>query len=233
MKGINNSMLVQKLIGSRIRAARELSKLSRNELAARLLDNELYPEVAPRKGSNEITTPIEKLSNRIKQWERGENPVGLEYIPSICDVLHCDVGYLFGNYDEHYHTFADISAVTGLTEENINRLIFIRDRTDLNCGNVGNICIETAFESLMDYIKLSIVRQKLLSNLNQSIKQETVTGEIPQPYKKVLFHLETDERATDLGYTLLQHKDAIKFYARSIANQLERYLEEVYTDGID
>ena len=63
MKGINNSLLVQKLIGSRIRAARELSKLSRNELAARLLDNELYPEVAPRKGSNEITTPIEKLSN--------------------------------------------------------------------------------------------------------------------------------------------------------------------------
>ena len=233
MKGINNSMLVQKLIGSRIRAARELSKLSRNELAARLLDNELYPEVAPRKGSNEITTPIEKLSNRIKQWERGENPVGLEYIPSICDVLHCDVGYLFGNYDEHYHTFADISAVTGLTEENINRLIFIRDRTDLNCGNVGNICIEAAYKSMLDYMHLDIARLKMKKVSANAPRDAHQQDDNSQLWKELYKQLQTEEAANDFGYTLLQHKDAVRFYARSISRTLERYLEEVYTNGID
>ena len=32
---------------------------------------------------------------------------------------------------------------------------------------------------------------------------------------------------------MLGHKDAIRFYTRSMATQLERLLEEVYIDGID
>jgi transcriptional regulator with XRE-family HTH domain len=228
MKGTDNSVKVQKIIGSRIRAARDFAKLSRTEFADLLLKNEEYPEVTPRKGGNEITTPTEKLVNRIKQWERGENPVGLEFIPAICDVLHCDVGYLFGNYDEHYHLVADISSATGLSEENVIRLIDWQVGKSNYClYKVANICIESAFKSLRDYIHIDEARMKM-----EQFRQKE-TADNPSDWKSVLQEIETGEQASEHGYTMLKHKDAIRFYARSIANRLERDLEEVYINGID
>lgn len=228
MKGTDNSIRVQKTIGSRIRAARDFAKLSRTEFAELLLKNEEYPEVTPRKGGNEITTPTEKLVNRIKQWERGENPVGLEFIPAICDVLHCDVGYLFGNYDEHYHLVADISSATGLSEENVIRLIdwHIGDNKYWLHG-VANICIDSAFKSLWDYIRIDEARMKMEHNKSKSTDKDSSS------WKSVLQEIETGDQASEYGYTMLKHRDAIRFYARSIANQLERDLEEVYINGID
>lgn len=233
MKGTNNSIKVQKIIGSRIRAAREYGNLSRNEFAELLLQSEEYPEIAPRKSSNEISTPAEKLVNRIKQWERGENPVGLEFIPAICDVLHCDVGYLFGDYEEHYRVAADISAYTGLSEINVNRLIIWQDRFNSHLKDVANICIESAFDSLEDYIHLEMARL----NMEKFISYKAECTDLPEnnfeAYQEVYRHLQTEEKANEYGYALLQHRDAIRFYARSIANALERHLEEVYTNGID
>lgn len=228
MKGTDNSVKVQKTIGSRIRAARDFAKLSRTEFAEQLLKNEEYPEVTPRKGGNEITTPTEKLVNRIKQWERGENPVGLEFIPAICDVLHCDVGYLFGNYDEHYHLVADISSVTGLSEENVLRLIHwhVGENTNFLRG-VANICIESAFKSFYDYIRIDQARMQMEQNKKNPTQSNSA------PWETLLHEIETGEQASEYGYTMLKHRDAIRFYARSIANQLERDLEEVYINGID
>ena len=233
MKGIDNSIRVQKMIGSRIRAAREHGKLSRNEFAELLLINEEYPEVTPRKGSNEITTPAEKLANRIKQWERGENPVGLEFIPAICDVLHCDVGYLFGNYEEYFHSVADISSMTGLSDENIYRLVFWYTSEDHRLHQIANICIDAANKCLCDYKGLHSARDKLLDRKNADDCPDCTDLSYSERYEKVLHQIQTEESADYMGCTLLKHQDAIKFYARNIANTLERYLEEVYTDGID
>ena len=58
-------------------------------------------------------------------------------------------------------------------------------------------------------------------------------GEGTEAWKETLREIETEKQANEYGYTMLQHKDAIRFYARSIASQLERYLEEVYINGID
>ena len=233
MKGTDNSVRVQKTIGSRIRAARDFAKLSRTEFAELLLKNEEYPEVTPRKGGNEITTPTEKLVNRIKQWERGENPVGLEFIPAICNVLHCDVGYLFGNYEERNHVVADIAHYTGLSELNINRLIAWQNQFDFHYQNVGNICIESAYKSMLDYMHLDIARlkmKKLSANAPIDTHQQDDNSQL---WKELYKQLQTEEEANDFGYTLLQHKDAVRFYARSISRTLEQYLEEVYTNGID
>ena len=233
MKGIDNSIRVQKTIGSRIRAARDFAKLSRTEFAELLLKNEEYPEVTPRKGGNEITTPTEKLVNRIKQWERGENPVGLEFIPAICDVLHCDVGYLFGDYEEHYRIAADISAYTGLSEINVNRLIIWQDRFNSHLKDVANICIESAFDSLEDYIHLDMARLNMEKYSTYKAESPDLPRKSFEAYQEVYRQLQTEEKANEYGYALLQHRDANRFYARSIANALERHLEEVYTNGID
>ena len=73
------------MIGSRVREARENKGLSRPEFA-RLLEQDIH---APVEG-NTYGLSI----NRLKQWEYGNNPVSLEWIPAICNVLECDVGYL-------------------------------------------------------------------------------------------------------------------------------------------
>lgn len=232
MKGTNNSVLVQKTIGSRISAARKSAKLSRIQFAEQLLQHEAFPEIAPRKGANEITTPTEKLANKIKQWERGENTIDIECIPAICAVLNCDVGYLFGEYEEHYHVAADISAFTGLSEININRLIIWQDRFSAHFQNIANVSIEAAFRSLDDYLHLDMARISFEKFINTGGNIEMESPEHLEKYKEVLHFWQTEDQANQQGYTMLKNKDAIRFYARSIANTLEQYLEEVYTNGI-
>lgn len=60
--------------------------------------------------------------NRYAAWESGRNAVTLEWIPALCAVLGCDVGYLFGEYPEKTRTAADVCAVTGLSEQAVTTL---------------------------------------------------------------------------------------------------------------
>lgn len=228
MKGTINSVRVQKTLGSRIRAARNHAKLSRNEFAELLLQNKDYPEITPRKVSNDITTPSEKLVNRIKQWERGENPVGLEFIPAICDVLRCDVGYLFGEYDEHNRAAADICLLTGLSEDNVNRLLVWQQNSDNRLKTLGNIYIEAANRALVDFLFLNISSENHRTFILED--KNTENNDWKENLRKEYLLTEDAKKA---GYTILGHKDAIRFYTRSMATQLERLLEEVYIDGID
>lgn len=117
MKGINNTLFVQKMIGSRVREARENKGLSRPEFA-RLLEQDIH---APVEG-NTYGLSI----NRLKQWEYGNNPVSLEWIPAICNVLECDVGYLFGDYAEKTRSISDIVDKTGLSPLAAENLLKIK-----------------------------------------------------------------------------------------------------------
>lgn len=110
--GINNTKTVKSIMGQRIQRAR--GKLSRakfsdklNACANRPIDSERLDEMNVE---------------RLKQWEYGNNPVALEWIPAICEVLECDVGYLFGEYKEKKREFSDACAITGLSEESIIQL---------------------------------------------------------------------------------------------------------------
>ena len=122
-KGIVNSKPVQEMVGKRIELARKSKKLSRSALAELLIKNELCPVVTTRKNTSDIKTPAEALTDRLKQWEYGNNPVDLEFIPAICKVLECDVGYLFAEYKEKSRISSDLCSVTGLSEKAVNKLI--------------------------------------------------------------------------------------------------------------
>lgn len=105
MKGIYDTRIVQNKMGEQLRAAR--GKTKRPALVQLLRESPKAP----------VESKAEMTAERLKQWEYGNNPISLEWIPAICDVLDCDVGYLFGEYEEKKREFSDICAVTGLSEK--------------------------------------------------------------------------------------------------------------------
>lgn len=109
---INNPKAVKSIMGQRIQQAR--GKLSRAKFSDKL--NACANRPIDSKKLDEMNV------ERLKQWEYGNNPVALEWIPAICEVLDCDVGYLFGEYEEMKRTFSDVCTVTGLSEESIIQL---------------------------------------------------------------------------------------------------------------
>lgn len=114
MRGINNSYYVQRTMGERITRARIAKKLTHQKLADLISENENAPLVDGVKGSVTV--------DRLKRWEYSQNPVDLEWIPAICDVLSCDVGYLFGDYEEFCRETSDVVRETGLTVRAVEQL---------------------------------------------------------------------------------------------------------------
>lgn len=134
MKGTENT--TRSRMGSRIRQAREHIGLSRQQLADKLSDS--------------AKAPAKKMTmERIKQWEYGNNPVLVDWIPALCDALSFDVGYLFGEYDEHYRIVSDIASETGLSESAIQKLQFIRECNPEYSDVISAIVSDFNFEYLL------------------------------------------------------------------------------------
>lgn len=102
------------MIGSRLREAREKrgAAFSRKVIVDLLNAHPKAPSFKARKVLQEGT---------YKKWETAENAIQLEWIPAICDVLDCDIGYLFGEYEERRRETSDVCKVTGLSEAVIER----------------------------------------------------------------------------------------------------------------
>lgn len=113
MNGIFNSDPVKKGLGAKIKEAR--GDMSRQNLADALNACGSRPHEPKR--------PDGLTVDRLKQWELGNNPVDLEWLPAICQVLDVDFGYLFGEYPEKTRVISDIVKVTGLTENAVDVLI--------------------------------------------------------------------------------------------------------------
>lgn len=102
------------MIGSRVKKARDKISLSRQKLTDILNSREDRPTL---RGERDSLSP-----ETLKKWEYGENPINIEWLPVICDVLDCDIGYLFGEYKEQRRETADVCKVTGLTETAVDIL---------------------------------------------------------------------------------------------------------------
>lgn len=71
-----------------------------------------------------IYHPDKEISEDVlKMWELGRNTINIEWIPAICHVLHCDTGYLFGEYKEKTYISCDIHEKIGL-DENVIALLY-------------------------------------------------------------------------------------------------------------
>lgn len=118
-KGTYDTTYMKKLTGSRLKTARGAiphirDKISRQKLTDILNSREDRPVIGDEKGTLSLET--------LRKWEYGENPINIEWLPAICDTLDCDIGFLFGEYEERSRINADISAETGLSELAIQKL---------------------------------------------------------------------------------------------------------------
>lgn len=108
---MHNSVDIKKNIGQRLTDARKKAKLSRKDLCDAV--NQLAENDGRELFLNEAT---------LKQWEYGNNQINIEWLPYLCAALHCDIGYIFGDYECRTRIAADISTQTGLSEAAILNL---------------------------------------------------------------------------------------------------------------
>lgn len=179
-KGIASTFPVREMVGFRIRLARETKKLSRAAFAELLIQNELSPTITTRKNTSEIKTPAEALADRLKQWEYGNNPVDLEYIPAICKVLECDTGYLFAEYSEKSRVFSDLCAVTGLSEKAVVALTELRNGIPAKQKFIDYLLRSEDLPRLLEIAADSALAYKALQKAKAAKKDSLVAEELEQ-----------------------------------------------------
>ena len=108
---MHNSLEIKKNIGLRLTAVRKMAGLSRRDLCDAA--NQLAEKDGRELILNEAT---------LKQWEYGNNQINIEWLPYLCTVLQCDVGYIFGDYECRTRVITDIKAQTALSEDAILNL---------------------------------------------------------------------------------------------------------------
>lgn len=160
--GINNTKKVKEIVGERINKARQTKGLTRIALAKAMCSSP-KASIEASISRYELEDLEKKLEARIRQWESGANPVDIEWIPAICSVLRCDVGYLFGDYDERTRVYTDVVKATGLSKEAVEKLLrmplFLKETLSgfICTGNFRNIVqgIFTYKQMMQDVVRLA------------------------------------------------------------------------------
>lgn len=80
-------------------------------------------ELCQKLNKCETPHPDKELTEDVlKMWELGRNAINIEWIPALCHVLRCDVGFIFGEHSERTATISDVRNETGLPEDAITTL---------------------------------------------------------------------------------------------------------------
>lgn len=199
MNRIKNTKSVKLTVGERLTKARNRKKITRQELADELSHHGKAP--ASKRGVS---------YDRLKEWEYGNNAIPLEWIPAVCDVLECDVGYLFGEYEELTRQATDICKETGLSEDAVEA---IRSMGDINLK--GGVLHRSEFQEVIScmfedprfssMIPHVIEAERLRTS--PEIDQDTTALELTQSMSKV----------ESLGFVVLRREDARQFHLRQAA----------------
>ena len=96
-------------VAERMHNERLKSKLTLDSLADKL--NSSKPTV--QSWEKDWKREGKHASNTIPSWDQ---------LLNICNLYHCDMGYILCEYDEHTRDLADVSIQTGLTEESASVL---------------------------------------------------------------------------------------------------------------
>ena len=217
--GIDDTNTMKKIIGQRLTKVRKARGLTRQGAVDTLNENSHAPSFKCRK-----LLGIETY----KKWEYGENPVDIEWIPSICEVYSCDVGYLFGNYEEFTKELAKIKADTGLEQETASVLRSIKYRSDMegDSGSYGLAASSThalrALNCLIqnenNFYLLSSIYSVLFGNYDiLSIDHKNEEGHIEQLSAGMAALRSTSGKDAD---TVIRAKDAQAIFLLNIQTTL-------------
>ncbi len=97
---------------------------------------------------------LAKLLNYTRQtvsgWENGVPIANLEVLRKLCEILDCDIGYLFGEYDSYHIKQAGIGERTGLEEFSIETLQ--RDKKKVDNSELGPVDYKIELKFINDFI---------------------------------------------------------------------------------
>lgn len=128
----------QKAIGQRIRKEREGLGLSQASFAKKLHLSE---------GSRQV----------IGQWEKGDILPHFDHMLKMCEIFECELGYLLCEFDCKTRVATDVTKVTGLSENAVNRLIAI-NQTPLSgaIDTLSKLILHDEFGKLLRAMHLHI-----------------------------------------------------------------------------
>lgn len=132
-------------------------------------------------------------------------------------------------------TTKDIHRKTGLSEENISRLLKAENHTSsLSYADFVNMCLDATYLGRANFYMLA---EAMASRMVYEKSKANSSSDLPlssDEYIEMVNAMDAaDKQAQAVGCKLMSHDESIRFYAREIASDLERYLLGVFNNGND
>lgn len=132
-------------------------------------------------------------------------------------------------------TTKDIHRKTGLSEENISRLLKAENHTSsLSYADFVNMCLDATYLGRANFYMLA---EAMASRMVYEKSKANSSSDLPlssNEYIEMVNAMDAaDKQAQAVGCKLMSHDESIRFYAREIASDLERYLLGVFNNGND
>ena len=132
-------------------------------------------------------------------------------------------------------TTRDIHRKTGLSEENISRLLKVENHTSgLSYADFVNMCLDATYLGRANFYMLA---EAMASRMVYGKSKANSSSDLPlssDEYIEMVNAMDAaDKQAQAVGCKLMSHDESIRFYAREIASDLERYLLGVFNNGND
>lgn len=132
-------------------------------------------------------------------------------------------------------TTRDIHRKTGLSEENISRLLKTENHASgLSYADFVNICLDATYLGRANFYMLA---DAMASRMVYEKTKATYDSDLPlssDEYIEMVKAMDAaGQQAQAVGCKLMSHDESIRFYAREIASDLERYLLGVFNNGND
>ena len=132
-------------------------------------------------------------------------------------------------------TTKDIHRKTGLSEENISRLLKAENHTSgLSYADFVNMCLDATYLGRANFYRLA---EAMASRMVYEKSKANSSSDLPlssDEYIEMVNAMDAaDKQAQAVGCKLMSHDESIRFYAREIASDLERYLLGVFNNGND
>ena len=132
-------------------------------------------------------------------------------------------------------TTKDIHRKTGLSEENISRLLKAENHTSgLSYADFVNLCLDATYLGRASFYMLA---EAMASRMVYEKSKANSSSDLPlssDEYIEMVNAMDAaDKQAQAVGCKLMSHDESIRFYAREIASDLERYLLGVFNNGND
>ena len=132
-------------------------------------------------------------------------------------------------------TTRDIHRKTGLSEENISRLLNAENHTSrLSYADFVNMCLDATYLGRANFYMLAEAMASRMVYKKSKADSGSDLPLSPDEYIEMVNAMDAaDKQAQAVGCKLMSHDESIRFYAREIASDLERYLLGVFNNGND